>query len=331
MDYTITASNKGTVDATNITVVDTPPDSGLLSIGAWTCAASGGAACPNAGGTGAVDETIASLPLGSSLTYSFSATVLAGGGTHIVNTATLTSQLANYGCSGSAVTPCTATATLIGRYKPPVAVDDAANAYGDPVAVAVLDNDSDPDDAALSVDSTTNPSQGSATVDGDVVIYTPDPTAIGTDTFTYTISNAHGLTATATVTITDHLTLTYDPNEGTGTVPDAVTTAVADQSVADGDSLARHGYRFTGWNTSADGTGDGYAPGDTIDLSTIGNVTLYAQWAQVESNQTASPSTDSNSDLASTGADGIPFLLAAVLLALTGGIVLIGIARRSRN
>ncbi len=36
------------------------------------------------------------------------------------------------------------------------------------------------------------------------------------------------------------------------------------------------GYEFTGWNTEANGTGTTYHPGDSIDLSTVHNQTLYA-------------------------------------------------------
>lgn len=38
----------------------------------------------------------------------------------------------------------------------------------------------------------------------------------------------------------------------------------------------RQGYKFTGWNTKPDGTGDTYRPGDSITLT--GDITLYAQW-----------------------------------------------------
>lgn len=38
----------------------------------------------------------------------------------------------------------------------------------------------------------------------------------------------------------------------------------------------RQGYKFTGWNTKPDGTGNTYRPGDSITLT--GDITLYAQW-----------------------------------------------------
>ena len=38
----------------------------------------------------------------------------------------------------------------------------------------------------------------------------------------------------------------------------------------------RQGYKFTGWNTKPDGTGNTYRPGDSITLT--GEITLHAQW-----------------------------------------------------
>ncbi|WP_161934669.1 InlB B-repeat-containing protein, partial [Lactococcus lactis] len=44
----------------------------------------------------------------------------------------------------------------------------------------------------------------------------------------------------------------------------------------------RSGYTFTGWNTSADGSGTSYAPG--ADLTLSNDTTLYAQWKESTSN-----------------------------------------------
>ncbi|WP_161934642.1 InlB B-repeat-containing protein, partial [Lactococcus lactis] len=41
------------------------------------------------------------------------------------------------------------------------------------------------------------------------------------------------------------------------------------------------GYTFTGWNTSADGSGTSYAPG--ADLTLSNDTTLYAQWQKAVS------------------------------------------------
>jgi len=84
--------------------------------------------------------------------------------------------------------------------NPPVANDDVASTNQDtPVTIDVLANDSDPDGDPLTVDSVTDPPNGSAVNNGDSVTYTPDPGWTGTDTFDYTVSDGKGGTDTATV------------------------------------------------------------------------------------------------------------------------------------
>jgi hypothetical protein len=58
----------------------------------------------------------------------------------------------------------------------------------------VLDNDSDDDNDALTIDSTTDPAHGSVVNNGVDVTYTPDAG--------YTGGDGHGGTDTATVTVT---------------------------------------------------------------------------------------------------------------------------------
>ncbi len=75
--------------------------------------------------------------------------------------------------------------------------------------------------------------------------------------------------------------LSYDKNsEGaTGTMDDTtVAEDATDAKVkASANGFDHPGWKFTGWNTKADGTGDSYAAGETIELSEAG-LTLYAQW-----------------------------------------------------
>jgi hypothetical protein len=67
--------------------------------------------------------------------------------------------------------------------------------------VPVLANDSDPDGDSLAIASTSQPGNGTVTVSGDSVLYTPASGFVGIDSFTYTVTDPDGLTATATVTI----------------------------------------------------------------------------------------------------------------------------------
>jgi hypothetical protein len=86
---------------------------------------------------------------------------------------------------------------------PPIANDDIASTTQDTtVSVAVLSNDTDPDDDALTVIGLTTPANGSTSINTDgTVSYTPSPAFTGSDSFDYTISDGIGGTSTATVTV----------------------------------------------------------------------------------------------------------------------------------
>lgn len=71
-------------------------------------------------------------------------------------------------------------------------------------------------------------------------------------------------------------TISFDANNGSGTVPTAISTYVGVANTIPSNSLTRTGYTFSHWNTESDGTGTSYATGSTI--TPLGNVTLYAQW-----------------------------------------------------
>ncbi len=98
----------------------------------------------------------------------------------------------------------TVTLTVTPENDTPVAVDDIQSLSEDAAAtvIDVLANDTDLDGDTLTVDSVTQPANGTVTLVGGVVSYTPDADFNGTDTFTYTISDGNGGTDTATVTLT---------------------------------------------------------------------------------------------------------------------------------
>ena len=71
-------------------------------------------------------------------------------------------------------------------------------------------------------------------------------------------------------------TISFDANNGNGTVPTAINTYVGVANTIPSNNLTRTGYTFNGWNTASDGSGTAYATGSTI--TPAGDVTLYAQW-----------------------------------------------------
>ena len=76
------------------------------------------------------------------------------------------------------------------------------------------------------------------------------------------------------------LTVTFEANGSAeypveGMMPPQTVTEKTDAALT-ANTFTREGYNFTGWNTAADGTGDSYADGATVNLAE--NTILYAQW-----------------------------------------------------
>ena len=76
------------------------------------------------------------------------------------------------------------------------------------------------------------------------------------------------------------LTVTFEANGSAeypveGTMAPQTVNAKTDTTL-NANSFTREGYNFLNWNTAADGTGDSYADGATVNLTE--NTTLYAQW-----------------------------------------------------
>jgi hypothetical protein len=85
----------------------------------------------------------------------------------------------------------------------PLANDDSATTDQDTaVTIDVLANDTDADEDTLTVDSLTQPVNGTVVKNGSDVTYMPDAGFTGSDSFTYTVSDGNGGSDTATVTVT---------------------------------------------------------------------------------------------------------------------------------
>lgn len=129
----------------------------------------------------------------------------------------------------------TASVTVNVTNTTPVAIDDTAsvplNSAG--TTINVLANDSDPNNAALTVFTVTQPTDGSVTNNGTDVTYTPPNGYTGVTSFTYTARNPSGGTSTATVTVTVGTLSAVDDSY---TVARNSGTTVLAPSVLDNDS-----------------------------------------------------------------------------------------------
>ena len=102
---------------------------------------------------------------------------------------------------------------------------------------------------------------------------------------TYTLPNSGTDTLYAQWQI-NTVTLTYDPQGGTGQPGNQTGNAASNVTVST-TAPTRTGYTFAGWNAVADGSGTGYAGGATYQLPNSGTDTLYAQWAPEVANSNA--------------------------------------------
>ncbi len=85
------------------------------------------------------------------------------------------------------------TGSLLAANRAPVAVaDEGYIVDGQPVFVAVLANDYDPDGDSLSVTQVTQGEFGTVQLIGDLVVYNPGPLFAGADAFTYRIDDGRG-------------------------------------------------------------------------------------------------------------------------------------------
>ena len=94
--------------------------------------------------------------------------------------------------------------------SPPTTVNDTATIDpGKAVTISPLLNDSDSNGDAFTLSAVSKPARGTATIEGDKVVYTPAADFRGgTDTFTYTATDARGGSSTGTITVNVRYDLT---------------------------------------------------------------------------------------------------------------------------
>lgn len=120
--YTLTVSNVGVTDVVNLTISDPLPIG--INAFAWTCTASAAATCPNASGSGAINQTIALFPAGGELVYSVIATVAEDAPEQVLNTVSVSPPGITVCMPNATPGPCSASIPLIVRepYVSPSAV-----------------------------------------------------------------------------------------------------------------------------------------------------------------------------------------------------------------
>ena len=204
INYTISDGNGGT-SSTTVTVTVTPLNDPPLAV--------------DDSATTPVDHPIVivvlandSDPDGNPLTVT-TATVTDGQGTVVINPDGTIEFTPTTGFSGSVTIIYTisdgqggtamATVTVLVD-APPIATDDFASTTPDTaVLISVLLNDIDPEGLPLTIiDATILASEGTLTIAGNQLQYTPPAGVVGTVTGTYTIQDEAGNIATANVTIT---------------------------------------------------------------------------------------------------------------------------------
>lgn len=119
------------------------------------------------------------------------------------------------GGSGSDTPPPTQTPDNSGVQPPPnnapVASDDSAETInGQSVTVNVLGNDSDADNDDLTIDSVSQPSDGTVSIENNQLVFTPSNASFaGTVNFSYTVSDSED-SASANVSITVNQAVSFD-------------------------------------------------------------------------------------------------------------------------
>lgn len=97
-------------------------------------------------------------------------------------------------------------------------------------------------------------------------------------------------------------TIVYNPNGGTGIFIDyGGSTYLVKSDIETG--ISRPGFIFVGWNTSPDGTGITYLPGQIINLCQ--SLNLYAQWVPVPAT-TVSVTYSANGGVGGSVDSGLP-------------------------
>lgn len=225
--FVYTATNAvGTSAQATISITVGAPTLTITPSGAWSAAQNTAynQTLTWSGGTAPYTfATVTGLPAGLSVTGTTASSMTISGSP----TASGSFSVVVSGTDSTTPTPVTRaqTFTLTVNSAPPVAVADTASTIANAaVSIPVTNNDTG---TITSIAIASNPSHGTAVVNGLAVTYTPATNYFGGDSFTYTASGAGATSAPATVSIT------------VSTLP-APTSPPQTASVAPGQAVTLH-------------------------------------------------------------------------------------------
>ena len=246
----------GTVDCANLTlyanwVQDPPPGMTV------TYDANGGSGAPaaqpcTAGSTVVVPDT---APTRTGYTFAgWNSAADGSGATYLVNQAVLCNDITIY-----ALWTETAPVTYTIAYDP-------NGGTGDPADQTCT--------SGVQTLSTTQPTRTGYTFLG----WNTSPSNTGTTYAPGASINCENITLYASWSQdpTDALTVTYDPNGGTGG-PAPQTCTAGSTVIVPSTTPTRAGFTFNGWNSASDGTGTGYIAGQALLCA---EATIYATWLE---------------------------------------------------
>jgi len=140
----------------------------------------------------------------------------------------------------------------------PVTLDDNQVVVNENTAttIDVLVNDTDPDGDSLLIDSLSIPGHGDVIINANKIVYTPDSTYVGNDSFSYTVSDGFGGYSTSIVNLTVLANTNTPPTAvisattTSGTGPLSVSFNGADSFDDDG-SIVSYSWDFGDGNTAS--------------------------------------------------------------------------------